>query len=117
MSQTTETIKYLTPKQVESLISKIASLRDKAMFTLMYLYGLRISEATGIKLDDLRLKDDRLFIHASKNGVSGEQVLTKQAKKYLIPYLKEREIKKPFEKILFLSKKGGQITNVTTPIY
>jgi type 1 fimbriae regulatory protein FimB len=107
----TETIKYLTPQQVEKLISKINSPRDKAMFSLMYLYGLRISEATRITLDDLRLKDDRLFIHASKNGISGEQVLTKQAKKYLLPYLKERETMKPFEKILFLSKKGGQLTN------
>ena len=105
------TIKYLSTKQVEKLLSKIESPRDKAMFTLIYLYGLRISEATGIILEDLRLKDDRLFIRASKNGISGEQVLTKQAKKYLIPYLEIRKQKKTDSDILFVSKKGGRLVN------
>ena len=115
MSTRTETIKYLSTTQVEKLLSKIESLRDKTMFALMYLYGLRISEATGIKLDDLRLNDDRMFIRASKNGISGEQVLTKQAKKYLIPYLSQRkkltDKNKSKSDILFLSKKGGRLDN------
>jgi type 1 fimbriae regulatory protein FimB len=96
----------------------------------MYLYGLRISEATGIKLEDIRLNDNRIFIRASKNGISGEQVLTKQSKKYLIPWLEERKeivSKKKIggvkmnsvsnfdntsdKDILFISKKGNRLDN------
>jgi site-specific recombinase XerD len=125
-----ETIKYLSTNQVEKLLSKIDILRDKAMFTLMYLYGLRISEATSIRLDDVRLNDNRMFIRASKNGISGEQVLNKQSKKYLIPWLEERKeivSKKKIggvkmnsvsnfdtdsdKDILFISKKGNRLDN------
>ena len=124
MPPSNQTIKYLSTTQVEKLLSKIDILRDKAMFTLIYLYGLRISEATGIRLSDLRLNDNRIYIRASKSGISGEQVLTKQAKKYLIPYLEERSETSRRKKIngvrtsysdrsdiLFLSKKGGRLDN------
>jgi site-specific recombinase XerD len=116
-----QTIKYLSPDEVKKLFKKIEGNRDKALFYLMYLYGLRCSEAVGLTMQDLRMNDDRVFIRASKNGISRENILDKTAKKLLSVYLKEREEILKKSKVrneaesLFLSRKLGQLT--TTQIY
>lgn len=116
-----QTIKHLSPEEVKKLFKKIESSRDKALFYIMYLYGLRCSEAVNITMHDLRMNDDRVFIRATKNGISRENVLDKTAKKLLSVYLKEREdiLKKSKVKnqadSLFLSRKLGKLT--TTQIY
>ena len=121
MPEPTQTIKYLTPAEVKKLLTKIDDERDQAIFYLMYLYGLRCSEVVRLSLQDLRLNDDRIFIKASKNGISRENILDKTAKKLLINYLKGREaiLKKSKIKsesnVLFLSGKLGNLS--TTQIY
>ncbi len=116
-----QTIKYLSPDEVKKLFKKIEGNRDKALFYLMYLYGLRCSEAVRLTMQDLRMNDDRVFIRASKNGISRENILDKTAKKLLSVYLKEREEILKKSKVrnesdsLFLSRKLGQLT--TTQIY
>ena len=116
-----QTIKYLSPDEIKRLFNKIEEGRDKTIFYLMYLYGLRCSEVVRLTLQDLRMKDDRIFITASKNGINRENVLDKTAKKLLVNYLKEREKVLANSKVknestvLFLSRKLGQLT--TTQIY
>ena len=109
-----ETIKYLTTKEVEKLLSKIEDPRDKAIFTLMYYLGLRCIEAVNLTVNDLRLEDNRIFIKAAKNGVSGEHILTKESKKVIKNYLPQRETKivkmRLDTPILFISKKGGKLS-------
>jgi integrase len=80
------TVKYLTPTEITKLFSKIKSERDKALFGMMYYYGLRCSEASRLTLKDLRIEDMRIFIQASKNGISGEYALSKEARKLILPY-------------------------------
>ncbi len=84
------TYKYISKEDVERVISKIVSKRDRALFSLMYFYGLRCAEAVALNMEDLRLRDNRLYIHAAKSGTSGEVVLTPKTKRYLSAYLKER---------------------------
>jgi len=114
MPTTSETIKYLTTKEVEKLLSKIDDMRDKAIFTLMYYLGLRCTEAVNLTINDLRLEDNRIFIKAAKNGVSGEHILTKETKKVIKNYLPERENKIYKMRLdtptLFISKKGGKLS-------
>jgi integrase len=100
------TVKYLTPAEITKLFSKIESERDKALFGMMYYYGLRCSEASRLTLKDLRVEDMRIFIQASKNGISGEYALSKEARKLILPYLKERLKSKSHSEALFLSKKA-----------
>ena len=114
----TQTIKYLTPEEIKQLFNKISDDRDRTIFYLMYLYGLRCSEVVRLTLQDLRLNDDRIFIKASKNGISRENVLDKTAKKLLITYLKGREAIIKNSKvisdsdILFLSGKLGNLSTI-----
>lgn len=116
-----ESIKYLTPAELKKFFGKIDDNRDKAIFYLMYLYGLRCSELVRLSIHDLRLNDYRIFIKASKNGISRENVLDKTAKRLLQTYLKERETKikksRVIDKseVLFLSNKLGNLS--TTQIY
>ncbi|NJK70667.1 MAG: tyrosine-type recombinase/integrase [Thermales bacterium] len=105
-----ETIKYLTPNEISKFISKIDSLRDKTLFSLMYFYGLRCTEASDLNLDDIRLSDGRIYIRAAKNGISGEYVLTKEVKKILQKYLPERNSIEKLSKTLFISRKGGKLS-------
>lgn len=116
-----ETIKYLSPDEITRLFKSIISERDKTMFYLMYLYGLRCSEVVTINLSNLRMRDDRIFIRASKNGISRENVLDKTARKLLTHYLVVRDKVLSNSKlinesdVLFLSRKLGKLT--TTQIY
>jgi integrase len=100
------TVKYLTSEEVTRFFSKIKTERDKALFGLMYYYGLRCSEASRLKVSDLRMTDGRIFIEASKNGISGEYALSKEARRLLTPYLAIRNKSKSYSDALFLSQKS-----------
>lgn len=109
-----ETIKYLTTKEVEKLLSSVQDPRDKALFTMMYYLGLRCIEASNLTINHIRLEDSRVFIKAAKNGISGEHLLTKEIKKTIKNYLPEREKKLTKMRLdtnaLFVSKKGGKLS-------
>jgi site-specific recombinase XerD len=85
-----ETIKYCSKTDVERLMSKITSIRDRSMFGTMYFYGLRCQEIIDLSLQDLRIEDRRLFIHAAKGGESGEVILKPELIKLFKNYLTER---------------------------
>jgi integrase len=83
-------IKYLTKEEVGQFFSHIKNPRGKALFGLVYLYGLRVSEVTLLKLDDVDLKRERIFIRRVKGGIGGERPLFKNTEKLLKQYLKMR---------------------------
>ena len=83
-------IKYLSKEELERFFSSIESPRDKALFGLIYLYGLRVSEATLLRLDDLDFERKRLLIHRVKGGVGGERPLFRAIEMLLERYLKVR---------------------------
>ncbi|MBA4406574.1 hypothetical protein C0389_04810 [bacterium] len=82
--------KYLTQDELKRFFDVIPSPRDKALFALIYHYGLRVEEATMIALDNLDLKNHRIRIHRLKNGVGGEKPLWKHTAKLLRTYLRGR---------------------------
>ncbi len=114
--------KYISKEDVERVMSKISSARDKALFSLMYFYGLRCREVVTLNMDDLRIRDNRLYVHAAKNGISGEVILTSKTKRYLTAYLKERAVKERMLShcdALFVSRKSktGSGRLSTTQVY
>ena len=60
--------RVLAPADVDVLIAAIRTERDKAMIEAMVLGGLRRSEVLGLRLEDLRLGERRLFINEGKGG-------------------------------------------------
>lgn len=82
--------RYLTQEEVKRLFSVISSARDRALFALIYHYGLRVEEATMLNLQDVDLKDLHIRIHRLKNGVSSHKPLWRHNAKLLRSYLRMR---------------------------
>ena len=84
------TIKYLTQDELERFFSVIEDKRDRAIFALIYHYGLRVSEATLITLADVDYQRNRIYIRRKKGSISGEWILRGDDRKVLRDYLRVR---------------------------
>jgi integrase len=95
--------KYLTQDELKRIFAAIDSPRDRALFAVIYHYGLRVDEATHLSIDDLDLKDHRLRIRRLKNGVGGERPLWRHTARPLRAYLRVRQGAGPY---LFTGRDG-----------
>jgi integrase/recombinase XerD len=82
--------KYLPQPELAQLFNAIRSPRDRALFGLIYHYGLRVDEATLLTLGDIDLKNHRIRLHRLKNGLGGERPLWRHTAKLLRAYLRVR---------------------------
>jgi integrase len=96
--------KYLTQDEVSAFFSKIHDKRDRALFDLVYKYGLRVKEASLLRLADVDLKRGKIFIRRVKGGVHGEKPLFKDSRRLLATYLEERRCD---SLALFVGRQGG----------
>src|SRR2546427_4379298 len=83
--------RYLTQEEVKRLFKVISSPRDRALFALIYHYGLRVEEATLLTLEDVNLKDLHIRVHRLKHGVSTQKPLWRHNAKLLRSYLRVRQ--------------------------
>jgi integrase/recombinase XerD len=60
--------RVLDPAEVTGLLAALRTDRDRAVVEAMLLAGLRRSEALGLRLDDVRWGERRLFIADGKGG-------------------------------------------------
>jgi integrase/recombinase XerD len=60
--------RILEPGEVEALMGSLRTTRDRAMVQAMVLGGLRRCEVLGLRLEDLRLGEWRVFIADRKGG-------------------------------------------------
>lgn len=83
----------LSVEQVDMLLDSIdvtqpLGIRDRALFELIYSCGLRISEAAGLKISDLHLKERVLIVHG-KGDKERMVPFGQSAKEKLAQYLEE----------------------------
>lgn len=67
--------KYLTQEDVRRFLGAIAHDRDRLIFLLAYLYGLRVGEIALLRREDVDLARARIVIRRSKNGIWTERPL------------------------------------------
>jgi integrase/recombinase XerD len=60
--------RILEPGEVEALLGAVRTRRDRAMVEAMVLGGLRRCEVLGLRLEDLRAAERRVFIAEGKGG-------------------------------------------------
>jgi integrase/recombinase XerD len=60
--------KILTPLEVDALTAALRTHRDRAMVAAMVLGGLRRCEVLGLRMEDLRVGEHRVFIVEGKGG-------------------------------------------------
>lgn len=85
-------------------------LRNKACFELMYATGLRVSELTNLKIQDVDFKECLLRV-MGKGKKERIVPFNNKAKEILLKYLDEAEIKfKVKNEFIFLNSRGRKIT-------
>ncbi|MEJ7706158.1 MAG: tyrosine-type recombinase/integrase [Nocardioidaceae bacterium] len=60
--------RILTPAEVDALTAALRTHRDRAMIAAMVLGGLRRCEVLGLRMEDLRVAERRVFIADGKGG-------------------------------------------------
>ena len=60
--------RILSPAQVDALTAALRTHRDQAMVAAMVLGGLRRCEVLGLRLEDLRVAERRVFVAEGKGG-------------------------------------------------
>ena len=94
-------------------LTKREGERNRAMLETLYGCGLRVSELIGLRISDLYFKED--FIKVTGKGNKQRFVPVSEInKKYITIYSREvrvhQSIQKGFEDILFLNRRGKQLT-------
>jgi len=109
-----KSIQYLNKEELDNFFQAVLeqknqkkAKRDFLIFKMIYFHGLRCSEVIKIRLTDLDLENDKIYIEATKKGKFGNEFLNPVEKDLILDYLEIRpEDKTDF---LFISSDGGQI--------
>lgn len=110
---------FLSVEEINNIIStidlsKAEGQRNKAILETLYSCGLRVSELTGLNISDLYL--DEGFIRVKGKGNKQRLVpISPLAIKEINLYFMDRNnmiIKKGFEDILFLSRRGTALSRI-----
>ena len=93
----------LSQIEVKNILNSIVNTKHKAMVSLIYGGGSRISELLNLKVANIDLKRIRIRISGSKNNRDGEVMLSEKILVLLRKYFKEYQPKD----YLFEGQKGG----------
>jgi len=94
--------KAIDPEDVKtllSLIDGIRSIRNRTMILMLLRTGMRIGELLALRMEDIDLKEQKVFIYeARKTGVGRVVYFSADAKEALVAWLKKKD---PRQDVLF----------------
>jgi type 1 fimbriae regulatory protein FimB len=102
---------FLSETEVASLIDAAKQgrhgVRDFLLVLMMYRHGLRVSEAIGLRRDEIHLDHARLWVRRLKRGLAVEHPIAGDELRALKRYLATRTDALPW---LFISERGQPLT-------
>ena len=106
----------LTTAEIDRIIATVdmrttKGIRDSAMLEVLYSCGLRVSELTSLRMQDLFFGEG--YIRVIGKGDKQRIVpVSSTARDRIQRYLEERRSVRTGEEIVFLNNRGGQLTRV-----
>lgn len=97
----------LTTHEVESILSSVYNTKHRLLLEMIYGCGLRVSEAAGLKIQDLRFQEGVLYLREAKGKKDRAVSLPSSIKDRLVAYLALRNDDNPY---VFESARGGRLT-------
>lgn len=98
---------YFTRREIDLFFEQITDLRDRALFGVMYYFGLRASEAGLLLREHVNFRTRRIYIPRLKGGIPGEKVMTADCRRLLQSYLQGRRDTLPY---LFPSRNSRPVS-------
>ena len=110
----------LNVQEIEKIINSVnhqhpQGLRNQTIIEVLYSCGLRVSELTNLRISNINFKENfiRIIGKGNKERLApiGNTAI-KLIKEYITEYRNNQNIKKGSEDILFLNRRGSQLTRV-----
>ncbi|MBO4871157.1 MAG: site-specific tyrosine recombinase XerD [Muribaculaceae bacterium] len=110
----------LTVEEIDRMVacidmSKPEGQRNRAIIETLYGCGLRVSELVGLKMSQIYAEDEYVVVQGKGNkqrAVPISQMALEQIENYVQQTRSSQTVKRGSEDILFLNRRGGQLTRV-----